>query len=256
MKKSISIIAFVLLNVFILGTTGCNKISSVKTGEWNGFTDISIPWNDFEETLYTMYASGKEADDVKFVINKDSIDGKTIYKIDNPVLVKDGEFKVGAVVDAVSLKPISSYKISRPPEQYKDKGYEITGEYKEKLYIKAKTAKSEQTINLNIASDYVDNESCLMLIRAFPLKEGFVKTFNLCIIQTAKVEPFEVKVIGRENVKVPYGEVDCYKVEIKYKGLGKGVSMYCWYSNDDSKTLVKYQNQNVVFELKSISNQK
>lgn len=249
-KKSIIFLTVITLAT---GFAACNLSSTTsKTESESQSKGIAIPWKDHEISLYKMLVDGKETNETSFAIDKVTENGKDTYKITNPIILNEGKYEVGAVIEPLSLKPISSYKINNPPEKYKDKMWEVHSEYTDKLHIKAITPKGEQKVDVKLPSEFIDNESVIMCIRAFPLADNFSRKINLCITQTAKIEPFVVKVVGKEKVTVPAGEYECFKVEMKYAGVTPGVSINIWYSTDENKSMIKFVQGKTSFELKSI----
>lgn len=230
--------------------SGCG--SGTDSGKWSGPREVAVPWGDYEEGIYSLKASGEAVDEMKFIIEKAQMDGKNVYKMQLPLLVKDGEYNSGAVLEADTLKPLSSFYRRHPPGQYKDRGVDITGQYGEKLAVHAEGSKVRQNWELGLSGECVDNESIPMVIRAFPLKEGFKRTVNLVILSVVKAAPFEVRVAGREKVTVPAGEFDCYRVELQYKGFLPAPALNFWYSADERKLMVKSVQGATVLELKEV----
>lgn len=254
LKKFINVsLVISLIAAASISLSGCGGPAGDK---WSGLSGVKAPWDDYEEALYKFTSNGKVTDDIEFEIEKSELNGIGVYKMQIPMLIKEGDFITGAVVEADTLKPVSSFYTKHPPEQYKDKMIEITGDYRDKIYITAKSSAGMQNLQVKLSGECVDNESSLMAIRALPLAEGFSKVFNLCILATAKSAPFEVKVVGREKISTPFGEAECYKVEMQYKGLAPAPAISIWYSADDKKTMYKYLQGTTLFELKSVKYEK
>ena len=248
-----------MLMILVLLTTviafsGCGQQSS--SGEWSGPTDIKVPWGDYEEEVYSLTANNKATDDMKYIIEKADLDGKSVYKMQLPLMIKDAEYNSGTVLEADTLKPVSSFYLRHPPEAYKDKKIDIVGQYKEKLDINAESSKGKQSWQLNLSGECVDNESIPMVIRCLTLAEGYKKVVNIAILSTVTVAPFEIKVTGKEKVTVPAGEYECYKVELQYKGLMPAAALKFWYSADDKKLMIKSVQGTTVFELKEVKYEK
>lgn len=253
-KLLLTMLAVILMVSGMAGLSGCGQQSA--SGQWSGPSGIKVPWGDYEEELYSLTVNNKATDDMKYIIEKSELEGKSIYKMQFPLMITDGEYNSGAVLEADTLKPVSSFFLRHPPEMYKDKRIDIAGQYKEKLDINAESSKGKQNWQLKLSGECVDNESIPMVIRAFPLEEGFKKVVNIAILSTVKIAPFEVRVTGKEKVKVPAGEYDCYKVELQYKGLMPAPALNFWYSDDDKKLMVKSVQGTTVFELKEVKEAK
>lgn len=250
------IIVFLLIVLAAAAAISISACGSTAADKWSGLPGLKVPWGDYEDALYKFTSNGNVTDDMEFIIEKSVLNGVEVFKIQSPMLIKEGQYVTGAVVEADTLKPITSFFTRHPPEQYKDKSMEITGDYRDKLYITAKSSASTQKFEVKLSGECLDNESSLMAIRAMPLAEGFSRVFNDCILATAKSAPFEVKVTGKEKISTPFGEAECYKVEMQYKGLAPAPAISIWYSADDKKTMYKYIQGTTLFELKSVKYEK
>jgi hypothetical protein len=57
-----------------------------------------------------------------------------------------------------------------------------------------------------------------------------------------------LKVIGKEQVQVPAGSFEAWRLEIRQGGRGQTA----WFAADDRRALLRYDNGSLVFELESL----
>jgi len=118
----------------------------------------------------------------------------------------------------------------------------------------AGTAAERETKSLELPAYYLDNEGLLFTIGALSLEEGFEKDINISIIDAGEIIPFRVSYQGIETVESPYGTFECIKAEMKYTGLvlGPKPRLYIWYTNDENRYPVMYENKDVKLILSNI----
>jgi len=114
----------------------------------------------------------------------------------------------------------------------------LTGRYGEKELVISATVNGEAqeaTVRLP-APPYFDNEQFVATLRAFPLAEGWERAVNLIVSKSATKARLTVRVVGREEVTVPLGRFDCWKVELV------GVGQTAWVNAEAPHQLVQYEN--------------
>jgi hypothetical protein len=255
MKKIISVFSMLFMLITVSASlTGCSAPPNIPN---TGIIPekLTIPWGDYTEAKYSNTVDGKPADDVTYLIEKTVTDGKQCFKFNKLINQKGSKYESGAVVSIPELKPVSSYIKNLPINNLNSKSVDIIATYKDKLVIDSNVDSKKTTTTVALPEQYIDNESFPLFLSAFSLKENFLTKINLCIITVSKVSIFSIKVVGKEKIKVPYGEAACYKVEFSYT-KSKEAPMNLWYSADDKKILMKYGQTNNFAELKSIKYQK
>jgi len=234
-----------LLAIFftLLLLTGCGK----ELPEMN-LDDLDWVWSDFEKAVYDFSVDNEKVAEAIFTIKKEG----EHYQIEQLLEIDGGIHATGAVVRKEDLQPLTAYFRNLPPATAEAQAVDIQGQYEQgKLKLQALVGEKEQNVNITLPGKVLDNESVLMAMRNFPLQAGYTKDIKIAIIASAQVAPYTIEVEGLETVRVPYGELECHKVVMKYNGPGNVPEMYAWYSNDERRILVKYQNQNVLFALKA-----
>ncbi|MCD6322373.1 MAG: DUF3108 domain-containing protein [Clostridiales bacterium] len=165
-----------------------------------------------------------------------------------------GQFRSESEFNADTLIPISAAKgnsYALDPAQ----NWDIYAKYDDVLNMTAKTHESTEMKTLDLPVRYVDNEALLFTMGALEYKEDFEKNINVAVIDAGDIVTFRVSYMGLETVEVPYGNIECIKVEIKYIGLVLGAKpkMYMWYTNDNMRIPVMYKNRDIFLKLKSIN---
>ena len=80
---------------------------------------------------------------------------------------------------------------------------------------------------------FADGAGGYFAVAALPLAEGYTTSFRNFDLQTQKVAIVELKVTGSEQVTVPAGAFDCYRVELLTTGSGAKTTV--WVSKADRK---------------------
>jgi hypothetical protein len=108
-----------------------------------------------------------------------------------------------------------------------------------------RTGKTESR-DLSLALDAVGIETLAIRLRALPGQPGQQMRFELVTFSGKEVEML-AKIVGREQVRVPAGSFECYKVELSLTGVVGFIaglvmpSMYMWHTVAAPHIWVKYQ---------------
>lgn len=95
-----------------------------------------------------------------------------------------------------------------------------------------------------------DNEQAVHLIRRLPLEVGYKTTLPIFVTFTGgKRIDVGLVVEGKEVLKVPAGEIECYRVVLEIENL---LRQSLWYSADANRYLVKLEADGLVAELAAI----
>ena len=101
----------------------------------------------------------------------------------------------------------------------------IYDQQKGKLNIEAKTAQGTNAASVSYPANAWDNDQLLTSLRALPLAEGYTFTVPIFAGSTAPVN-IKVTVVGTEQVDVPAGRFNAYKVDLDY-GHGQKHRLVC-----------------------------
>lgn len=88
----------------------------------------------------------------------------------------------------------------------------------------------------SIPSDARDGNLLPVVVRSLPLREGYATRLHSFLPVVGQLETFTVSVLGVEEVSVPAGIFQAYKVEMSTRNY----KTVAWYAQDDMNTLVKY----------------
>jgi hypothetical protein len=86
---------------------------------------------------------------------------------------------------------------------------------------------------------FADSAGSFSTIAALPLADGYETAYRTIDIQKQKVKVLHLKVAGSENVTVPAGSFDAYRVEITPADGGPG-KITLWVAKQEHKT-AKYE---------------
>ncbi|MFO7636528.1 MAG: DUF3108 domain-containing protein [Clostridia bacterium] len=163
---------------------------------------------------------------------------------------EQGTYLAGTVFDKNTLIPVSSHKSNTYTGQ-EEKNWEIQAQFRDRITLQAVTADGTDAKEMERPERLIDNESMVIVLGALPLEDGYEKTINISMIEAGVVKPFLVTFLGREEVSVPYGTFQCIMVEVRYVGpvLGFRPRMHLWYSDDENRYLIQYENSGEMLKL-------
>jgi len=227
----------IVFTLFILA--GCSQ--SAKPMEIG-----QIPWGNYQKLTYDIFENDKLVGTAEFAIEKSQ--NTNTYEMSSITKIDSTQLNSGTTVKSDTLMPVSSYYSIMSPQG----DIKIETVYKDKWNIEAKTPKGEQNLIVKLPKYYYDNDSLLMIMRAYTFQVGAEFTIYDAIASTAQIVPITNKVVSKEKVTVPYGEAECFKIELK-AGAAK---QYIWYSDDENRLLYQYDNGKLVYKLKKVENKK
>ncbi len=214
----------------------------------SGNSDVlsKIPWTAPETATYRLL-------DGKKVIGS----GELSVKLEGEALVFTQGFSfpdqeiddtVRVTANPGTLAPAATARVIKGPEG--DRNCEAT--YRGSTVTVAQSSKDdERTDELDVPVRVYDTWSDLFLWRTLAFAEDYeVKYLDALTCSLGKPEVLSVvlKVKGREKVTVPAGEFDTWRLEVRSGGR----TQKAWYADDAARTLVRYDNGDLVFELESL----
>ena len=120
-----------------------------------------------------------------------------------------------------------------------------------RVTVDQKAGADERTDELDIPPQHYDSWTDLFLWRTIEFFEGNeLKYVDVLSCSLAKPDLLSVilKVKEIEEVTVPAGTFQAWRLEIRSGGR----TQKAWYADDERRTLVRYDNGDLVFELESI----
>jgi hypothetical protein len=244
-KKSLLFLA--LLAILCLTLAGCCP-PGLPT-----LTISSIPWPDDEVTSYTIqYQDGSTIGSCNLTIHKD---GDTYILTNHSELTIEGTGIIDDItltVNATDLKPVSGRETAVIGNQTANQTIEITATYSDaQVFITATVDGQEQSITIAVPTDGYDDGEVYFLLRAIPFEVGYAATFSDVVVAAAATPKATIRVVGEEQVDVPAGSFNCYKLELSLAGVPQ--KQYFWYGVDSPHYLVKLEVEGITMLLEAVS---
>jgi hypothetical protein len=151
-------------------------------------------------------------------------------------------------VNIETLRPLAVTRVIDGPEGKR----ECQASYSElRVVIDQKAGKDKRTDELDLPPEHYESWSDIFLWRTIEFFEGNeVKYVDVLSCSLAKPDLLSVvlNVKEIEEVTVPAGTFQAWRLEIRSGGR----TQKAWYADDARRTLVRYDNGDLVFELESI----
>jgi len=229
------------LSFLALGVAACQEETSTLSGE-----DIvsNIPWQAPEEARYRLL-DGEELRG-SGVLRIESDDEETTFTQE----FKSEEFRdeVVAVADAQTLRARSVQRVIEGPEG--PRRWQV--EYRDSTaLVIQRSEEDERRDEVTAPSNSYDSWTDIFLWRTIDFHEGYQATYA-DVLSATLAEPQVIsqtlEVTGKETVEVPAGSFDAWRLEIR----SSGGTQKAWFADDEARTLVRYDNGDLVFELLSL----
>lgn len=229
------------LSFAVLTMMACQGKTSILSGE-----DIvsNIPWRAPEEARYRLL----DGEEVKGsgVLRIESTDGEITFSQE----FDSEEFRdeVVVVVDVQTLRARSVQRVIEGPEG--PRRWEV--EYRDSTALVIQRAEDdERRDEVSAPAHSYDSWTDIFLWRTIDFHEGYETTYT-DVLSATLAEPQVIsqmlEVTGRETVEVPAGTFQAWRLEIR-TSAGK---QKAWFADDEARTLVRYDNGDLVFELLSV----
>lgn len=228
----------------VLALTACT------TNQQQGPTQdivFAIPWSASEEATYRILRDGE-------------IIGRGVFRIEveEDALLLTQEFAfperefedvVRARVDKQTLKPLTVERVITGPEG--DRNWEVN--YVSGIAEVTQTGGGdERTDQINIPEYHYESWSDLFLWRTIDFSTGYRASYNdmlTAVLTRPRKVLMSLQVVGLESVAVAAGQFEAWKLEIR----AGGSRQVAWYSSDEERLLLRYDNGELEFELERAS---
>lgn len=205
----------------------------------NGAALQPVPWADGEDLIYTIRtAAGLELGVGRYAVRAGERDGRKTWIMRNHVVVSGVEQWNRLEVEQASLRPIhNTWKhtlVGKIEVAYSAGAAEIT------------TSPAGETKQAELAGVVYDNDEAVQLIRRLPLAPGYGTTISIFSGLLAQAVPVKLSVSGPEEVTVPAGTFECFKVDLT------SLQQTFWYTADRHRHPVKFNAGGVISVLESI----
>jgi len=128
----------------------------------------------------------------------------------------------------------------------------ISGEYDDPRGIVRITEGDEDegsTRPQELEEHYYDNESSFFLWRTIEFVEGYEASYHAVLINQAQQPLVTLRVAGKEEITVPAGTFDAWRLEIE----SDPGDVVAWIADTPQRPLVRYENDNIDFVLELTS---
>jgi hypothetical protein len=218
---------------------GCNSGGSAEQGLALG----SVPWQDGDRALYQVVdREGAVVGRSEFTFAQE--DGVWLISATDKIGQLDQVYTVR--LDATTLKPLGEEKTIHTG----DSDVTLSTTYAEgRLQIDAVVNGEERSAGIDVPAHALDNDQLLMTLRALQFAEGYEGRYvNVVAANAARINT-TVRVVGQEEVEVPAGSFQTWRVELDFGQAKQNV----WYQVDAPQHMVQYDNGNLKFVLDSPS---
>ncbi|HEU4759610.1 MAG TPA: DUF3108 domain-containing protein [Dehalococcoidia bacterium] len=205
----------------------------------------AIPWSGPETARYRLL-QGKDLKghgELRLELQGDVLSLAQTFEFPDQKLTDD----VSALVDPATLRPTRVERTISGPEGERH----CRADYAAGTAVVEQKAKKEtRTDRLGVPPRSYDSWSDLFLWRTISFSESFQVTYAdvlSCTLTKPQVLSVALRVKGRETVSVPAGTFEAWRLEIRSGGR----TQKAWYADDAARTLVRYDNEDLVFELES-----
>lgn len=205
-----------------------------------------IPWETPEVAHYRLF----QGDDIKGSGELSVKEAGGMIVIEQAFEFPDIEVTDSVTVEAdpESLRPGSVERVIDGPEGKR----ECVASYgASTAKIEQKTEDDERTDDLTVPPSHYDSWTDLFLWRTIEFSEGqeerYVDVSSCSLAKPELISP-RLSVKRIEEVTVPAGTFQAWRLEFRAEGR----TQKAWYADDERRTLVRYDNGDLVFELESI----
>jgi len=229
-----------LLLVLLLAVAACGGDTTVLSGREVVST---IPWTPPQTAHYRLL----QGDNVKGT-------GELQIEAQGETLVLRQNFafpdqkltdEVSVVVDGATLRPQSAERVINGPEGKRRCQAQYTGT---KVTVEQRSEKDQRTDLLDVPARSYDSWSDIFLWRTLAFAADYEATYSdvlSCTLAKPEVISVALKLKEKETVTVPAGTFQAWRLEIRSGGRTQNA----WYADDPARTLVRYDNGDLVFEL-------
>jgi hypothetical protein len=197
----------------------------------------TIPWPDQERADYVIVDSEKGEELLRGTLSVTRQQDRFELRLRFEDEGENRSDESAILVDAATLKPISVRREVRTEEVRT-----VQGDYdSEKGIVEITETVDEgegRSVPLRLKDHYYDNESSLFLWRTIPFEQGYEASYHAVLANRNAQHVVAVEVVGREEVSVPAGTFQAWRVEIRTQGKRQTA----WYADTPERILVQYDN--------------
>ena len=232
------VLATSILFTAALLAAACQPVGEIVT------EDIvsEIPWPDRERAEYVLLDGGEEVGRGTLSVTRRG--GEFELRLSFSGQGETDETVV--IVDATTLKPRSVRREISSEDKTTAGEYDPVEEVVE--FKEVDEDGNERVVPQRLEEHYYDNESSLFLWRTVPFEEGYAAKYYTVLVNQGTQRVVALEVVGKEEVTVPAGTYDTWRVEMR----SQGTTQIAWYADTPERPLVQYNNSRRLFQLTAI----
>ncbi len=243
--RTIAFAGLIAIAAFAMGVA-CLEERSACAQEDQDIVE-GIPWSDDERAEYVLLdrSSQEECGTGTLTVERQGDQFQLTLHFEDGT---NSDTSI-VMVDDESLQPFSV----RRERHIEDEVEAVEGEYdREEQVIRVVEFIDDdepRTVPRRLDEDlYYDNESSLFIWRTIRFEEDYQVTYNTVLVnQGGAVREVTLRVIGKEEVEVPAGTFNAWRVNISTEGLNQ----VAFFADTPEHQMVFYDNSVQLFELVS-----
>jgi hypothetical protein len=242
------------LSCLLLAASACSD-SEGTTIAGGGELLTEIPWQVPESETYRLLRDEEEIGTAELAVSSNTEGGQSPISAEGMNLFtqkfafpeRDITDEVSVYADGSTLKPATVARTVTSPDGQRN--WEATYEGSTVTVVQS-DADDERIDTIDVPQTSFDTWTDLFLWRTIEFRESYeVKYEAVVTAEFAKPDVISIvlKVTGLETVTVPAGAFDTWRVEIRSGGR----TQKAWIADTPERTLVRYDNTELIFELES-----
>jgi hypothetical protein len=207
----------------------------------------AIPWQAPEPSRYRLLDGDEQIGEavISIATEEGPIGNNTVFRQHFEFPEREIADQTAVVADGETLEPQTVTRTVDGPEG--ERTWEASYEAGQ-VVVEQRDEDDERTDTLAVPLSSYDTWTDLFLWRTLEFSEGHeVKYLGVVTADFAKpdVITIELTVKELEHVEVPAGSFEAWRLEVSSGGR----TQHAWIANNDERTLVRYDNTELVFEL-------
>ncbi|HEY3864177.1 MAG TPA: tetratricopeptide repeat protein [Verrucomicrobiae bacterium] len=216
------------------------NITALASKYLNGARALQpAPWSDGEVmSMDIKLEGGLKIGSAKYTVNAGETNGEKIWRFSTHIDAAGNQSVSSVEADAATFAPLHS--------RWK---HTLLGEVDSVYFpgrVNLKKTGSDAVTKLDCQGSVIDNEETVEWMRCLPLADGFSTSAQLMASLGSHIIPVKFTVSGPEQVQVPAGSFDCYKIDLS-------IHQTFWVSADPKHYAVKFEAGGAVGELNNVT---
>jgi hypothetical protein len=205
----------------------------------NAITLQPAPWTDGEEMrLNVDLGGGMKVGFAEYSVRAGETNGEKTWNFASHIGAAGSQSVSHVVVDAATLKPLTSVW------KHTELGETAATYYPD--HADLITTGKDETNRMEFQGSVIDNEEAVEWMRCLPFADGYKNSQQVLTTLGGHVVTVKMNVTGPEQVQVPAGTYETYKVTLN-------IGQTFWYSSDPKHYLVKFEAGGVIAELTGVT---